>query len=132
MSVLYLVAIWIHILTVTIWIGAMVFEDPQSVRLTSRIADRIGGIGWYAQALLWTTGLFILNYRGVSPRGLFSSEFPSTSWGRVMWVKIGLVLVLGLFQLMVGHKPSKLLYGYLLVSIIIVGISVMLVRPILL
>jgi hypothetical protein len=132
MSVLYLVAIWIHILTVTIWIGAMVFEDPQSVRLTSRIADRIGGIGWYAQALLWTTGLFILNYRGVSPRGLFSSEFTSTSWGRVMWVKIGLVLVLGLFQLMVGHKPSKLLYGYLLVSIIIVGISVMLVRPILL
>jgi hypothetical protein len=100
--------------------------------LTSRIADRIGGIGWYAQALLWTTGLFILNYRGVSPRGLFSSEFTSTSWGRVMWVKIGLVLVLGLFQLMVGHKPSKLLYGYLLVSIIIVGISVMLVRPILL
>jgi uncharacterized membrane protein len=132
MSVLYLVAIWIHILTVTIWIGAMVFEDPQSVRLTSRIADRIGGIGWYAQALLWTTGLFILNYRGVSPRGLFSSEFTSTSWGRVMWVKIGLVLVLGLFQAMVGHKPSKLLYGYLLVSIIIVGISVMLVRPILL
>jgi uncharacterized membrane protein len=132
MSVLYLMAIWIHILTVTIWIGAMVFEDPQSVRLTSRIADRIGGIGWYAQALLWTTGLFILNYRGVSPRGLFSSEFTSTSWGRVMWVKIGLVLVLGLFQAMVGHKPSKLLYGYLLVSIIIVGISVMLVRPILL
>jgi hypothetical protein len=49
-----------------------------------------------------------------------------------MWAKLGLVVVLLAFQVAVGHKPSKLVYGYLAVSIIIVGISVMLVRPILL
>jgi uncharacterized membrane protein len=129
---LYGVTVWVHILTVVVWIGAMVFEDPQSVRMTSRIADKIGGIGWYAQAVLWTTGFIMLSYRGVTPRQLFSSEFISTPWGRAMWAKLGLVFVLLAFQVAVGHKPSKLVYGYLAVSIIIVGISVMLVRPILL
>jgi uncharacterized membrane protein len=129
---LYLTAVWIHILTVVVWIGAMLFEDPQSVRMTSRIADKIGGVGWYAQAILWTTGLIMLNYRGISPRQLFSAEFISTPWGRAMWAKLALVIVLVLFQVAVGHKPSKLVYGYLAVSIVIVGISVLLVRPILL
>ena len=132
MRVLYLIAVWIHILTVTVWIGAMLFEDPQSVRMTSRIAARMHGVGWYAQAVLWSTGLFMLNYRGVTPRRLFSADFISSPWGRTMWMKICLVLVLVLFQVVVGNKPSKLVYGYLLVSILVVGISVMIVRPILL
>ena len=128
----YGIVVWVHILTVVVWIGAMVFEDPQSVRMTSRIADRMGGVGWYAQAILWTTGLMMLNYRGITPRELFSSEFIATPWGRAMWAKLALVFVLVLFQILVGHKPSKLVYGYIVVSILIVGISVMLVRPILL
>lgn len=132
MNVLYLLAVWIHILTVVIWIGAMVFEDPKSVRMTSRIADRIGGIGWYAQAILWTTGLFMLSYRGIRPGQLFSAEFVSTPWGRTMWAKLVLVFVLIAFQIAVGHRPSRLVYGYLAVSILIVAISVALVRPILL
>jgi len=131
MTVLYLLAVWVHILTVVLWMGAMVFEDPQSVRMTSRIVDRIGGIGWYAQAVLWTTGLIMLSHRGVSPARLFSLEFISSPWGQTMWAKLSLVIVLILFQIAVGHKPSKLVYGYLAVSILIVAISVLLVRPLL-
>jgi hypothetical protein len=48
-----------------------------------------------------------------------------------MWAKIALVLVLAVFQAIVGHKGG-LLYGYLSVTFIIVAISVFLVRPILL
>ena len=128
---MYVLAVWVHILTVIVRIGAMLFEDPKSVRMTSQIADRIGGIGWYAQAVLWTTGLFMLNYRGIGPRDLFSSELLSNSWGRTLWAKILLVLVLIAFQIAVGHKPSKLVYGYLLVSVVVVGLSVLLVRPVL-
>jgi len=128
---MYVVAVWVHILTVIVWIGAMLFEDPKSVRMTSQIADRMGGIGWYAQAVLWTTGIFMLNYRGIGPRDLFSSELLSSSWGRTLWAKILLVLVLITFQISVGHKPSKLVYGYLLVSVVVVGLSVLLVRPVL-
>ena len=131
-DLLYICAVWVHVLTVVVWIGAMLFEDPQSVRMTSRIADRIGGIGWYAQGVLWTTGLFMLYHRGIAPADLFSPRFIASSWGRAMWAKIILVLVLVGFQIAVGHKPSKLVYGYLLVSVVIVGISVLLVRPILL
>jgi putative copper export protein len=130
MRVAYVIAVWVHILTMAVWIGAMVFEDPKSVRMTSRIVDRMGGIGWYAQVSLWTTGLLMLNYRGITPGQLFSSTFMRSSWGQTLWAKLVLVLVLVAFQVMVGHKPSKLVYGYILVSVLIVGISVILVRPI--
>lgn len=130
-DLIYVGAVWVHVLTVIVWIGAMLFEDPRSVRMTSQIADRIGGIGWYAQALLWPTGLVMLNHRGISPPDLFSSAFIATSWGRLIWAKILLVLVLVGFQIWVGHRPSKLVYGYLLVSVVIVGLSVLIVRPIL-
>lgn len=131
MAVLYLVAIWIHILAVAVWIGAMFFEDPHSIRLASRVADRMHGVGWYAQAVLWTTGLFMLHYRGITLGRLFSPDFMASAWGRAMWAKIALVLVLVVFQILVGHRPSKLLYGYILVAFAVVGISVMLVRPVL-
>lgn len=126
----YVAAVYVHILTIVVWIGAMLFEDPQSVRMTSQIAHKIGGIGWYAQAVLWTTGLVMLNHRGIAPRDLFTADFGASAWGRAMWAKLGLVLLLLLFQVMVGNRPSKLVYGYLLVSVVIVGISVLLVRPI--
>ena len=51
---MYVFAVWVHILTVIVWIGAMLFEDPKSIRMTSQIADRMGGIGVRAQAVLWT------------------------------------------------------------------------------
>jgi hypothetical protein len=132
MALLYIAAIWIHIITVCLWIGAMFFEDPRSTRFFCRLVDKIGGIGWYAQAILWTTGLFMLKFRGVSPGQLFSSHFIATPWGKAMWAKISFVVLLAVFQGIVGHKPSKLLYGYILAAFLVVAISVMLVRPVLL
>ena len=131
MDLLYLTAVWVHIGTVAFWIGAMFFEDPASNRFFSRMVDRMGGVGWYAQAVLWTTGVIMLNHRGISVEQLFTREFIGTAWGRMMWSKICLVLLLAVFQLIVGHRSSKLIYAYVFVSFVILGISVMLVRPIL-
>jgi hypothetical protein len=115
-----------------LWIGAMFFGDPQSERFFSRLFERkLNGIGWYAQTVLWITGLFMLYYRGITLGQLFSAEFIATSWGRLMWIKIGLVLILAVFQIAVGHKPSKLVYGYILVAFAAVGVGVLLVRPVL-
>jgi uncharacterized membrane protein len=131
MAFLYIVAVWTHIITVVLWIGAMFFGDPQSERFFSRLFERkLNGIGWYAQAVLWITGVFMLNYRGVTLERLFSSEFIETSWGRLIWIKIALVLMLAVFQVIVGHQPSKLIYGYILVAFAAVGVGVLLVRPI--
>jgi hypothetical protein len=131
MALLYLIAVWTHIITVSLWIGTMFFGDPQSERFFSRLFERkLNGIGWYAQAVLWSTGLFMLYYRGITLGTLFSADFIATSWGRLMWLKIALVLLLAAFQIVVGHKPSKLLYGYILVAFAAVAVGVLLVRPI--
>jgi uncharacterized membrane protein len=131
MTLIYIAAVWIHIITVCLWIGAMFFGDPQSERFFSRLFERkLGGIGWYAQAVLWITGLYMLHYNGVTSAQLFSREFIATPWGRLLWVKIGLVLTLAIFQIMVGHRPSKLIYGYVLIAFAAVAAGVLLVRPI--
>jgi hypothetical protein len=113
-----------------VWLGAMIFEDPNSDRFFSRLVNRMHGLGWYAQAVLWSTGLFMLSYRGISPSRLLSFEFMASTWGQVMWAKIALVLTLGVFQASVGHQPSKLIYGYVIIACLIVGMSVLLVRPV--
>lgn len=133
MDVLYILAIWAHIFTVAFWIGAMFFSDPDSSRLFSRLFEKkLGGVGWYAHAVLWSTGFFMLYYRDISLAQLFSAELISTSWGKTLWLKILLVVSLVVFQITVGNRPSKLIYGYILVAFMIVGISTLLVRPVLL
>lgn len=130
MDVLYLIAIYVHICTIAVWMGAMFFQDPRSQRLPSRMVEKMHGVGWSAQAVVWITGLFMLNYRGVSPGRLFSADFIATPWGRALWAKLGLVLLMAVFQAIAGHKG--LLLPYLLAIFTIVAISVLLVRPILL
>lgn len=131
MALLYLIAVWLHIITVCLWIGAMFFGDPQSERFFSRLFERkLNGIGWYAQTVLWITGFYMLYFRGVSLGRLFSAEFIATNWGRLIWIKIALVLLLAVFQIVVGHRPSKLIYGYILIAFAAVGVGVLLVRPI--
>lgn len=131
MTLLYVAAVWVHIITVALWIGAMFFGDPKSDRFFSRLFEhKLNGIGWYAQAVLWITGLFMLHYRGITLGQLFSAEFIATTWGRLLWIKIALVLTLAVFQITIGHRPSKLIYGYVLIAFAAVGIGVLLVRPI--
>jgi len=72
----------------------------------------------------------MLYYRGITLGQLFSAQFIATSWGRLMWIKIVLVLILAVFQVTIGHKPSKLIYGYILVAFAAVGVGVLLVRPV--
>ena len=130
MRVLYLLAIYVHICTIAVWIGAMFFADPKSQRLPSRMVEKMHGVGWYAQAVVWTTGLFMLSFRGIGVSELFSSSFVSTSWGRALWAKLALVILMAVFQVIAGHRG--LLFGYLAAIFLIVAISVLLVRPIIL
>jgi len=131
MSYMYVLAVWAHIFVVTFWVGAMFFSDPESTRFFSRQVERIGGVGWYAQAILWTTGFFMLFYREISLSDLFSAELLSTPWGKMLWLKIILVLALLGLQIVVGHKPSnKAPFAYVLLAFFVIGISVVLVRPV--
>ena len=130
MTYLYVLAVWAHILTVCFWIGAMFFGDPESTRFFSKLFERkLGGVGWYAQAMLWGTGLFMLHYKGLLGQ-MFNADFIASTYGRVLWIKILLVLTLVTFQIIIGHRPSKMVYGYILVAFATVGMAVLLVRPV--
>ena len=131
LDVVYILAVWAHIFAVAFWIGAMFFGDPESTRFFSKLFEqKLGGVGWYAHAVLWPTGLYMLFYRGISLTDLFSAELLATPWGKTLWVKILLVLTLVGFQIVIGHKPSKIIYGYILISFSIIGLSTLLVRPV--
>ena len=130
MKVLYLLAVYVHIVTVAVWFGAMLFEDPTSVRFMSRIAYRIHGIGGPSILILVLTGAFMLFYRGVTWQNIISGQFFAETYGQVFGLKILLVALLIGFQITIGNRPSKLIYGYLLLVLAIIALSVWLVRPI--
>jgi len=130
MKVLYLLAVYVHVVTVAVWFGAILFEDPTSVRFMSRMAYKIQGIGGPSLLLLILTGAFMLFYRGVTWQSIIGGQFFTGTYGQVFGVKFLLVLLLIGFQITIGNKPSKLIYGYLLVVLSIIALSVWLVRPI--
>ena len=127
-DILYALAIWAHVFVVAFWIGAMFFADPESTRFFSRQVERIGGVGWYAHAVLWTTGFYMLWYRGETIENVFSAAFISSGFGMLAWLKMLFVMSLVGLQLYVGHKPSKLSYAYVILGFSTIGVSTILVR----
>jgi len=126
----YLVAAYVHVLTVAVWVGAMLFEDPTSGRAMSRLAYKVRGIGWWSLLVLIATGSFMLHARGVSLDDLVSGRFFSQRYGQVFAAKFALVLLLVGLQVTVGNRPSGALYGYLLSVLVVIALSVWLVRPV--
>ncbi len=130
MRVLYLLAVYVHIVTTAVWFGAMLFEDPSSVRLMSRLAERIHGLGGPSLFLLILTGSFMLFYRGVTWQSVISGDFFTATYGQVFGLKLLLILVLISLQSTIGHRPSwRSNYTYLLVMLLVIALSVWLVRP---
>jgi hypothetical protein len=130
MRVWYLVAAYIHIVTVAVWLGAMLFEDPVSRRFTSRIAYKMRGVGWISLVLLISTGVFMLHARGIGVGDFLSGRFFSERYGQVFGAKLALVSLLIGLQIAKGNRPSRVLYGYLVSILVVVALSVWLVRPI--
>jgi putative copper export protein len=131
MKILYLLAVYIHIVTVAVWFGAMLFEDPTSVRIMSRIAYKVHGIGGPSLAVLILTGAFMLYYRGVTWQSVVGGDFFATKYGQVFGLKFLFVLILIGFQTTMGNRPSQLSnFGYLLLMLLVIAVSVWLVRPI--
>ena len=89
---------------------------------------KLGGIGWYAMTVLLLTGIYMLWYRGTTFSGLFSADFFATTWGKILWAKFGVVLILLALESTVGSRPSKWVHAYQVAAFAAVGLSVLLVR----
>lgn len=125
----YLVAVYIHITTVAVWLGAMLFEDPASDRFMCRIVARIRGIGWVSLLILIATGVFMLHARGVGLPDIFSGRFFTDRYGQVFGAKLAFVALLAGLQIVNGNRPSRALYGFLALILIVMALSVWLARP---
>ncbi len=130
MSLPYLVAVYVHIVTVAVWLGAMLFEDPASRRFMARVAYQVRGIGWVSLTVLIATGALMLHLRGVGVGDVVSGAFFASSYGRVFAAKLALVSLLVVLQIVKGNRPSRALYGYLAAVLAVVALSVWLVRPV--
>lgn len=132
----YLIAIYLHLLAVMLWIGHMFFwvtaagtiskrflsEEARKVVLELR--DEFGQIGWPSLLVLALTGVFILYHRGFR-----LDSIPSDPFAGRLGVKLSLVVVMIVFQCFVGSKRPILGWVNLCVALGIIGISVALVRP---
>lgn len=110
MRALYLTAVWLHLLAAIVWIGGMTFlslvvvpalRSPELATSRAALLHRTGlrfrSIGWISLGVLLATGVLMLALRGVGWAELANGAFWVSSFGRILAVKLLLVLlVLGL------------------------------------
>lgn len=138
---LYYICVCLHLLTVTIWIGHMVFwtifvgpvtkriEPLEHKKLIRDLAHRKGGLGWPGLFVLIATGTYILYYKGIHFTYVVSGEIYTTPYGYVLSAKIILVVGMIIYQLFVGHRPApKLIYADMLAAFSVIALSILLAR----
>lgn len=123
MHALYLIAVWLHILAATAWIGGMFFLVLVVVpwlRRGGRVAagaflretgERFRTVGWACFGILLVTGTFNLWVRGVRLANFTDDAWLGSSFGRAVLLKLGIfALVLGLsavHDFMVGPRAAR-------------------------
>jgi putative copper export protein len=113
MRLLYLLSVYLHILSATVWIGGIAFLVLVVVpwlRAGGRgvagaflleTGERFRSVGWICFAVLLVTGGFNLWIRGVTPGRFLQPEWLASSFGRMVLFKLsafGAVLVAGIFH----------------------------------
>lgn len=114
MRVLYLLSVWIHIVSATLWLGGMLFLVLAMVPVLRKITDRtqylalihdVGvrfrWLGWISFGTLFLTGILNLLCRGYSLAEIFQGQVFRGSWGHTLAIK--LVLFLGVLLLSILH-----------------------------
>lgn len=139
---LFDVCLVLHVLAASLWIGHMLFWSvvvgpvlkrwsPEDERERLRAAVmRFGGLGWPALFVLLATGPVLLRERGFALESLANGEVFDTAWGRLLALKLLLVLGMLGYQALVGHRPApKLVYLNLLAAFAIAALSLALSNP---
>lgn len=123
---LYVLAVWLHILSAAIWVGGMIFfavvvvpvlRQPDyresAGELIHRTGVRFRALGWGAIATLIVTGSYLLAFRGIGLSELFDPSFYATSLGRTIGLKLALVALIVAASLFhdfaMGPRATRLL-----------------------
>lgn len=139
--ILYWLAISLHLLAATLWLGHMfvwsLIAGPAMKRIEPQEAATLlrerslygGGLGWPALIVLTATGLFMLYYRGIGLDELLSGAAFAGLQGAVLAVKLIMVLAMAVYQVAFGHGRAHVaIYFNMLAATVVLGASVVLVR----
>lgn len=128
MQTLHFISILLHILAAIVWIGGMVFLGIvlipvlRQARTTSpslygelihRTGTRFRNVGWASLLLLVVTGFVNLGRWGVDHARLASADLWASPWGRILAVKLVLVVVAIaislVHDLVIGPRATRVL-----------------------
>ena len=102
---MYQLVVWIHVVAACSWVGGILFfalvlvpalrkvPGPSSHQLVMAVGRRFRVIGWSSVAVLILTGIGNVLYR-VPASQLLTVEFWQSPWGRMLCLKLGLVLAM--------------------------------------
>jgi hypothetical protein len=151
----YLVAVYLHILANLFWVGYILFwsilvsplarhhETEEVTYLLRQLNDsswppdsvsslyrlKLYNLGWATLVLLLITGIFILYFRGVTLQSMILEGEIFSRVGLVLVVKSTLFVSISALHFLFSYRPSRLLiYLELLITVLIIGISILLVR----
>ena len=138
---LYHLAIILHLLAMSLWLGhmfvwslivgpAMKKIEPRATADTLRERSLfLGGLGWPALIILALTGTYLLNLRGITVGGLVSGDAFQGPQGTVLGIKLAAVAAMIIYQAVFGHRAApRAIYVNKLMALIILAASVLLVR----
>lgn len=137
----YKVCIVLHLFVMGLWLGHMfvwsLFVGPAMKRIepaetASFVRERslfMGGLGWPALAVLVLTGSYMLSIRGYEIGPLLTGQSLNTPEGRILSIKLLLVLLMIFYQAVFGHRRAPLaVYLNMLAALVILATSVLFVR----
>jgi uncharacterized membrane protein len=138
---LYDIAIALHLLAISLWLGHMFvwslivgpamkrIEPPETAERLRERSVFMGGLGWPALAILVLTGLYLLSMRGIAPVDLVTGAAYAGAEGTALAVKLVLVLVMIGYQAIFAHGRAPIaIYVNMAVALVILACSVVLVR----
>src|SRR4051812_6729233 len=114
MHYLYLISVWIHILSATVWMGGAAFlalvlvpalKHPDFQSLSSSLLHPIGvrfrKVGWVCLSILILTGCFNLGFRGYTWMDCLDGSVFRGAFGRILAIKllgVGFILFLSVIH----------------------------------
>lgn len=118
MKTLYLVSIFIHVISAVFWIGGMLFiplillpsikKEPNRILMLYKTGVKLRFYGWISLSLLFLTGLLNMHFRGI-PMSL--EFFIDNSYGRLFTHKVALFILIlavsGIHDFRIGTKSIK-------------------------
>lgn len=126
MRTLYLLSVWVHVISAIVWIGGSVFlalilvpamrqseHRGVAASIVSWTGRRLRTIGWVCFGLFIVTGTYNLGFRGYSWGDLFDGSLFAGPFGETLGIKLIIFVIIlilsAIHDFYVGPKATALM-----------------------